>query len=453
MNYKFPPHFLWGHATSSYQIEGAHDVDGRRPSIWDTFCDTPGKIEDKSHGQIACDHYNRWTEDLDLIKSLNAQAYRFSIAWPRVIPSGTGPVNSKGLGFYDQLVDGLLDRGIEPCVTLYHWDLPQILQDQGGWVERNIVEAFNEYTHAVSQKLGDRVKLWITHNEPWCASVLGYENGEHAPGHKDVLLAMRAAHHLLLSHGTATEIIRSNVANAHVGITVNLCPAYSASQSEADKKATQFFDGTFNRWFMDPLYKGTYPQDVIEERFRLGQLKEPALDYVHEGDLEKIKTPTDFIGINYYSRAIIRDNNISEEENEPRELFDPPKEELTEMGWEVYPPGLYDLMMRVHHDYAPKAIYITENGAAFKDSVNEDGQIEDTKRIKYFQDHLSELHKAIVDKVPIQGYFAWSFMDNFEWAFGYTKRFGIVRVDYDTQKRTVKNSGKWLKTVYDQNGF
>ena len=389
----------------------------------------------------------------DLIKSLNAQAYRFSIAWPRVIPDGVGVVNKDGLQFYDRLVDGLLERGIQPCVTLYHWDLPQVLEDRGGWPARDIVHAFDAYTEAVTQKLGDRVKLWITHNEPWCASVLGYENGEHAPGIKDVKKAMRAAHHLLLSHGTATQIIRANVPEARVGITLNLCPAYSASPSEADKKATHFFDGTFNRWFLDPLYKGTYPQDVIEERFRLGQIDAPELDYVQNGDLDTIKTPTDFLGINYYSRAIIRDHTIPESENEPRTLFDAPKEELTEMGWEVYPTGLYDLMSRVNRDYGPQSIYITENGAAFHDVPEDDGQINDTKRLAYFKDHLTELHRAIEDGIPIDGYFAWSFMDNFEWAFGYTKRFGIVRVNYETQQRTVKQSGHWLKAVYNDNGF
>lgn len=453
MKHEFPANFIWGHATSSFQIEGAHDVEGRKPSIWDTFCATEGKIEDQSHGQIACDHFNRWESDLDLIQSLNSQSYRFSVAWPRVVPNGTGAANQKGLDFYDRLVDGLLDRGIEPCVTLYHWDLPQILQDNGGWPDRSIVNAFNNYTEHVSQTLGDRVKMWITHNEPWCASVLGYENGEHAPGIKDVQQAMRAAHHLLLSHGTATEIIRANVPNAQVGITVNLCPAYSASPSEADQKATQFFDGTFNRWFMDPLYKGSYPQDVIEERHRLGQIPEPQLDYVHPGDLKTIATPTDFIGINYYSRAIIRDTSLEEKENEPRTLFDPPIEELTDMGWEVYPPGIYDLMLRVHQDYEPKSIYITENGAAFPDAFNDKGKINDVRRIDYFKTHLTQLHRAISKGVPLDGYFAWSFMDNFEWAYGYTKRFGIVRVDYDTQRRTVKESGQWLKGVYHQNGF
>ena len=453
MKHEFPTDFLWGHATSSYQIEGAHDLDGRQPSIWDRFCETDGKIEDKSDGRIACDHYHRWASDLDVIKNLNAQAYRFSVAWPRVVPTGTGALNAEGLAFYDRLVDGLLERGIEPCVTLYHWDLPQILQERGGWPERFIVDAFNDYTEHVVKGLGDRVNMWITHNEPWCASVLGYENGEHAPGIKDVYQAMKAAHHLLLSHGTATEIIRGHVPHAKVGITLNLCPAYSASPSTADEKATRFFDGTFNRWFMDPLYKGSYPQDVIEERHRLGQISEPALDYVLDGDLQTIATPTDFLGINYYSRAIIRDHAIAESENEARTLHDPPKEELTDMGWEVYPEGLYDLMVRVHQDYAPASVYITENGASFPDQIDTDGAIRDAHRQQYFESHLAQLHRAIASGVPLDGYFAWSLMDNFEWAFGYTKRFGVVRVDYDTQKRTIKNSGKWLRDVYANNGF
>ena len=395
----------------------------------------------------------RWAEDLDLIQSLNAKAYRFSVAWPRVLPQGRGAVNEKGLDFYDRLVDGLVERGVEPCVTLYHWDLPQCLEDEGGWPSRGIVDAFNEYTQVVSKRLGDRVKMWITHNEPWCASVLGYENGEHAPGHKDVYLAMKAAHHLLLSHGTATEIIRANVPQAKVGITLNLCPAYPASSSEADRKANAFFDGTFNRWFLDPLYKASYPEDVIQERFRLKQIPEPRLDYVQAGDLEQIAVPTDFLGINYYSRAIIRSNEIPESDNVPREIHEPPDEERTEMGWEVYPEGIHDLMVRVHRDYSPPSIYITENGAAFPDQVDGRGEVTDEKRVSYFKTHLAQLHRSIKAGVPLDGYFAWSFMDNFEWAFGYTKRFGIVRVDYDTQLRTVKKSGHWLKEVFRSNGF
>lgn len=439
---KFSKDFLWGAATSAFQIEGATKEDGRAPSIWDKFCAEPGRIADRSDGTIACDHYHRWREDLDLMKELRLQAYRFSIAWPRVIPNGKGAMNEAGLQFYDRLIDGLLQRGIEPWVTLYHWDLPLALEEKGGWLNRDTAALFADYSAAMVDRYGDRVKNWITHNEPWCVAHLGYRTGEHAPGMKDSKKAYIAAHHVLLSHGLASQAMRAKRSDLSVGITLNLCPAYPASDSIADRKATEAFDGDFNRWYLDPVFKGSYPADVLPK----AEADCGDLSFIQRGDLETIKQPMDFFGINYYSRAVIRGDEKAPEQK-PQTLF--ASKEVTDMGWEVASQGLHDLLLRVQRDYDPKAVYITENGAAYPDAPGKDGHIRDTRRTAYVAEHLKAMHKAIEGGSKLKGYFLWSLFDNFEWAFGYEKRFGMVWVDYETQKRTPKDSALWYRNVIE----
>ncbi|KAA3643528.1 MAG: beta-glucosidase [Chloroflexi bacterium] len=440
----FPKDFLWGAATASYQIEGAWNEDGKGESIWDRFSHTPGKVDNGDTGDVACDHYHRWQEDIVLMKDISLQAYRFSISWPRVLPSGHGEINQKGIDFYSQLVDALLEAGIEPYVTLYHWDLPQVLQDEGGWPARNVVEPFCQYTQAVSKALGDRVNNWITFNEPFVSAFIGYEEGRHAPGHTDLHEALAASHHLLLSHGQAVPIIRNNSPDAQVGITLNLHPAMAASDSEADKATEAFDDGRINRWFLDPIAGRGYPQDMVD-------IYGDGMGFVQAGDLDQIAAPIDFLGMNYYMRQISRSTDIPEEENAPRKIYR--RDETTEMGWEVYPEGIYDMLLRLGSDYDFLAIYITENGAAFPDKVNYDGQVEDPQRLSYIKCHLAMVLKAIQEGVPVQGYFAWSLLDNFEWAYGYAKRFGLIYVDYETQQRILKTSAKWYGQVIRANGI
>jgi beta-glucosidase len=445
--YRFPEGFVWGAATSAQQIEGAVAEDGRSESIWDRFCKAPGNISDGSDASVACDHYHRWREDIGLMRDLGIGAYRFSVAWPRIVPGGTGPVNEAGLDFYDALVDELLESGIRPFVTLYHWDLPQVLQDSGGWSSRGIVDAFVRYAEAVCGRLGDRVSDWITHNEPWCIAVLGHEEGEHAPGHRDPAETLRVAHHVLLSHGKATETIRALVPGARVGIVLNLVTVEAASGAEADGEAARRFDGAFNRWFLDPVFRGRYPDDAVADRLRLGHLDGPRLPFVGEGDLGTISTPLDFFGLNYYSRFVVR----AGEDGEPEEVPPVPEKGITEMGWEIHPEGLFGTLARLRDEYAPKEIYITENGAAFPDTVGPDGRIRDWRRIEYLRDHLTAAGRAIAAGVPLKGYFVWSLLDNFEWAHGYTKRFGIHRVDYDSQRRLAKDSAFWYRDAVAAN--
>ncbi len=428
----FPPGFRWGVATASYQIEGAVAEDGRKPSIWDTFAATPGKVKNGESGAVACDHYHRWEGDLDLMQRLGVQAYRFSVAWPRVIPEGTGAVNERGLDFYDRLVDGLLARGIEPFATLYHWDLPQPLQDAGGWPWRGIVEPFVAYADAVTRRLGDRVRAYATLNEPWCSAIMGYDFGEHAPGLHDRALALQASHHLLLAHGEALPVMRANAPAAQHGIVLNLNPGYPASDSAADAEAARRFDGFFNRWFLDPVLLGRYPEDLWTG------YGDAAPD-VHDGDLEAISRPLDFLGVNYYNRTILA---ADPGELGVRPADGPADAEYTEMGWEVFPQGLTELLLRIHRDYPLPPVYITENGAAYRDEVV-DGVVDDPQRVRYLDGHLRALHAAIAQGVDVRGYFAWSLLDNFEWAHGYGKRFGLVHVDYATQARIPKTSATW----------
>jgi len=438
---RFPETFKWGTATSAQQIEGGRHAEGRADSIWDSFAGSPGKIEDGSHPYLACDHFNRWPEDIELMQWLGCNAYRFSTSWSRIMPDGR-TANSLGLDFYDKLVDGLLAAGIEPFLTLNHWDIPQALQDRGGWPERDTAQAFVDYASAVSARLGDRVKQWCTHNEPWCIATLGYEEGHHAPGLKNPLLALPAAHHLMLSHGQAAEAIRSNADDPQVGIVLVHSPAYPATDSEADHDAARWFDGFFNRWYLDPLFKGAYPTDAVDDRVARGQL-DGDMPFVRDGDLEVISTHMDYLGVNFYSRVILKMG----EDGKPTAVPGAPKEELTEMGWEVFPEGLTRTLVRIHEDYGPPVMYITENGAAFPDPPAQNGRIADTRRRDYLRDHLAAAQAAIAAGVPLQGYFAWSLLDNFEWGHGYTKRFGLFKVDFQTLERTAKDSAHYYRDV------
>lgn len=443
---EFPPNFLWGAATAAYQIEGAWNEGGKGESIWDRFSHTPGRIIDGSNGDVACDHYHRWPEDVALMKDLGLGAYRFSIAWPRVLPEGRGRVNQVGLDFYSRLVDGLLEAGITPFVTLYHWDLPQALQDAGGWPNRETVEAFVEYAGVVSTALGDRVRNWITHNEPWCISILSHQIGEHAPGWRDPYAALRAAHHVLLSHGRAVPVIRANSPNAEVGITLNFEWIDAACASEADARAAREADGRFNRWFLDPIYGRHYPADVVAG---YEPILPNGLDFVQPGDLEQMAVPIDFLGVNYYTRRVARDENAAD--NLPQEIF--ANRPRTEMDWEEYPEGLYKLLNRLHFEYGPRKLYITENGVSYSDGPDANGRIADIRRLNYLRDHFAAAHAAIGNGVPLAGYFVWSLMDNFEWARGYLQRFGIIWVDYETQQRLPKDSALWYRRVSADNGF
>ena len=440
----FPQDFAWGAATASYQIEGAWNEDGRGESIWDRFSHTPGKVQDGDTGDVACDHYHRWESDLQLVKDMGLGVYRFSIAWPRVLPEGCGRVNEAGLDFYNRIVDRLLEYNIEPYVTLYHWDLPQALQDLGGWPARLSADAFVEFADVVTRSLGDRVKNWITINEPWVSAFVGYRDGRHAPGHTDVGEALAAAHHLLLAHGLAVPVIRRNSPNANVGIVLNLTPQVPASPSVADRDAANWVDGYINRFFLDPLVGRGYPQDIVDG---FGD----AMAFILPGDMQTISVPIDFIGVNYYTRNIVRSEKIAENENAPRTVFR--VGENTEMDWEVYPEGLYKILGRLYFDYDFPAIHITENGAAFVDHVGEDGEVDDPSRVSYYEQHLEQVHRAIEAGVPVKGYFAWSLMDNFEWGFGYSKRFGMIHIDYQTQKRTLKSSAKWYRKAAQRNAI
>lgn len=438
----FPPDFAWGAATASYQIEGAWDEDGKGESIWDRFAHTPGKIANGDTGDVACDHYHRWPEDVALMKELGLNAYRFSISWPRILPSGRGAVNPAGLDFYGRLVDALLEAGITPFVTLYHWDLPQTLQDQGGWPARLCAEAFVEYADVVSRHLGDRVKHWATLNEPMVSALAGHLHGEHAPGHTDLDEALAAAHHLLLGHGWALPVIHRNSPQASAGIVLDPIPTVPASPSAADRAAAWRTDGVINRWYLDPLAARGYPADVVQHFGR-------AMDFVQGGDMEAIATPVDFLGINYYNRIIARSEEITEAENAPCTVIPNPGQ--TEMGWEVYPEGLYEILGRIHFDYNFPVLYITENGAAYADQVGPDGQVDDPLRVAYYRQHLTQAARAIAAGVPLRGYFTWSLLDNFEWSRGYDKRFGLIYVDHAMQQRIVKGSARWYARVIAAN--
>ncbi|MEU4025801.1 GH1 family beta-glucosidase [Streptomyces anulatus] len=427
-----PADFTWGVATAAYQIEGAVAEDGRSPSIWDTFSHTPGTIDGGDTGDVACDHYHRVPEDIGLIKQLGADAYRFSVAWPRVVPGGDGPVNKAGLDFYDRLVDGLLEAGVTPFATLYHWDLPQALQDRGGWTVRETSEHFAAYASHVVERLGDRVKDWATLNEPLCSAWIGHLEGRMAPGLTDLTAAVRASYHLHLGHGLAVRAIRAASSDARVGIVNNLSPIEPASTGEADLAAARRADGHINRWWLDPILGRGYPQDMVEEY----GVELP----VRPGDLETIAAPLDWLGLNYYFRQIVTadpDGTAPHAQQVPV-----PGARLTHMDWEVHAEGLEQLLLRLTGEYGVQRIYVTENGSAYEDVVAADGSVHDPERVRYLEEHLAACARAVAKGAPLAGYFAWSLMDNFEWAYGYDKRFGLVHVDYATQRRTVKSSGR-----------
>ena len=447
----FPDGFLWGVATSAYQIEGATGEGGRGESIWDRFASIPGAISDGSDGSIACDHYHRWREDLQLMRHLGVKAYRFSIAWPRVMPHGRGAINAAGLDFYDSLVDGLLEAGIRPFVTLNHWDLPQRLQDGGGWAARRTADAFVAYAEAVSMRLGDRVRDWTTHNEPWCVATLGHEQGVHAPGRRDPVEALRAAHHLLLSHGWAVPVLRRNSPGARVGIALNPVPAYPASPSDADRDAARRFDGAANRWYLDPIFRGSYPRDAVEDLAQEGLLPGGSMPWVEDGDMKSIAASLDFLGINYYSSAVLRSDRIPEADNAPRSVPEAPPAERTDMGWEVFPQGLHDLLVRIQRAYRPPSVHVTECGAAYDTAPGPGRRVKDARRQEFLREHLLAAHRAIADGVPLAGFFLWTLVDNFEWAHGFTQRFGVVWLDRVTQERTLKDSALWYRDVIAAN--
>lgn len=443
----FPEGFTWGVATSAYQIEGAVNEDGRGPSIWDRFSHTPGATRDGHTGDVACDHYHRYQEDVALMGGLGLKAYRFSIAWPRILPGGRGAVNQAGLDFYRRLVDALLARGITPYATLYHWDLPLALEEAGGWPSRDTAYAFAEYAGIVAAALGDTVRHWITINEPWCVSMLGYQMGEHAPGRRDMPAALVAAHHTLLAHGLGVQAIRAAAPDAEVSIALNFEAVVPLSDSPVDRVAARFRDGYFNRWFLDPVCGHGYPGDMIADYSAAGFLPR-GMHFVRPGDLAAIATPTDFFALNYYTRVVVA-GDFAPWEHHLVALERP----RTAMGWEIYPEGLYKLLLRLYAHYNLPRILISENGVSYLDPVDAGGRVRDDQRIAFIRAHLEVCHRAIQAGVPLIGYFYWSLLDNFEWAQGYHQRFGLVHVDYATQQRLPRDSFAWYREVIAANGF
>jgi len=454
MTMQFPEDFLWGTATASYQVEGAVEEDGRGASIWDTFSHAPGKVYRGDTGDVACDQYHRLEEDLDLMAELGLKAYRFSVAWPRIQPEGSGPANQKGLDFYRRMVDGLRERSIEPMLTLYHWDLPQALEDRGGWTSRETSERYAEYAGILYEALSDSVPYWITLNEPWVASWMGHAYGIHAPGKMDSADALAAAHHLLLGHGLALERLRSAGADNQIGVTLNLHPAHPARDREPDVEAARRVDGQANRLYLDPLFRGEYPEDIVSYYRERGVDGPP----VEDGDMEIISSPVDFLGVNYYFRHHVRDAPDEVLSKTPfsdlaaRPII-PHLAEKTAMGWPVEPDGLTEMLVRLKDEYTEIPIYVTENGRAVHDYVDPEGNVKDEERISYLDSHFRAVNAAMERGVDLRGYMVWSFLDNFEWAEGYSKRFGIVYVDYPTQRRIPKASARWYKEVIERNGL
>ncbi|NII68845.1 glycoside hydrolase family 1 protein [Microbacterium ulmi] len=454
----FPPGFTFGSATAAYQVEGAAAQEGRLPSIWDTFSRTPGKVWNGDTGDVACDHYHRWESDLDLMQELGLDAYRFSIAWPRVVPTGRGAVNQAGLDFYSRLVDGLLARGIEPVATLYHWDLPQPLEDAGGWPARATTDAFEEYAAIVGAALGDRVHTWTTLNEPWCSAYLGYGQGGHAPGRHEPAAALAAVHHLNLAHGRALRALRATSTGApEYSVTLNFHVLRGAGDAAAD--AMRRIDALANRAFTGPMLKGEYPADLLEDTASVTDWS-----FVQDDDLATIRQPIDVLGVNYYSTATVRpwDGETPMQHNDGHKLvaggtawpgsdgvveFVEQPGPYTAMGWNIAPDGLYELLTGLHDEFPDQPLMITENGAAFDDVVAADGSVSDPERVDYLRRHLTAAHRAIEAGVDLRGYFVWSLLDNFEWGYGYAKRFGIVRVDFDTLERTPKHSALWFRDL------
>ncbi|MPZ27002.1 MAG: beta-glucosidase [Micromonosporaceae bacterium] len=453
----FPTGFRWGGSTAAYQIEGAATEDGRGRSIWDVFARIPGAIAGGDTGDVACDHYHRFRDDVALMAGLGLTAYRFSVAWPRVQPSGKGPassVNQAGLDFYRRLVDELLGHGIEPWVTLYHWDLPQPLEDAGGWPVRDTAARFAEYAALVHGALGDRVDRWITANEPWCSAFLGYGSGVHAPGRRDGAAAVAAAHHLLLGHGLAVQALQAARPDVEVGLAPNLYAVSPATGTDADTDAARRIDGLANRIILDPVLRGRYPEDVLAD---LTAAEVSDLGHLREGDLATIANPGTFLAVNYYSRYVVAAGTgrqlPSAWPGSEQVRFVGRGWPVTAMGWEIDAPGLAETLVRLHREYPPLPLFVSENGAAFEDTVDAGGEVQDPDRIAYLAAHLRACHDAIAAGAPLAGYFVWSLLDNFEWAEGFSKRFGIVHVDYPTQRRTPKASAAWYARVIGRNGL
>ena len=432
----FPSDFLWGVATAAYQIEGAVNEDGRGPSIWDNFSHRPGKIAGGDTGDVACDHYHLFPADIASMKSLGINAYRASVSWSRIFPQGTGKPNLAGLDFYQRLVDGLLEASIKPTLTLFHWDLPSRLQELGGWANRDLVWYFRDYADFLFEKLGDRVQQWITINEPAVHTILGHIYAEHAPGISDWKVGLQTAHHLLLSHGYAVKSYRQHNYPGQIGITLNLTHYESASVETPDTDATARLDGLWNRWYLEPLFTAHYPAD-LEQLFGQKDLN-PS---IQDEDLNIIATPLDFLGVNYYFREFIKADPQVQIIQASRITPPPP---TTAMGWEIYPPGLYKVLNRVKENYADLPLYVTENGAAFTDTLQGD-TVYDEARILFLQDHIQQVAQAVQDGINVKGYFLWSLLDNFEWAYGFQKRFGLIYTDYASQKRFWKQSAYWYQ--------
>lgn len=441
----FPKDFLWGAATAAYQIEGAYNEDGKGESIWDRFCINPGNIRNGDTGKVACDHYHRYEEDTALLKEMGIQSYRFSISWPRIFPEGRGKPNPKGVDYYKRLINKLTENNIKPSITLYHWDLPQKLQDIGGWVNRDVADYFNEYAGYVFEQFKDLNAYWVTHNEPAVSMMSGYWHGSFAPGVKDPSSAIAASHHMLLSHGKAVETFRRLGTTGEIGIVLNIWPNYPGTDREEDIEAAERVNQSSAHWFMDPVLKGIYPQKIwklYNEKLILPQIA--------DGDMKLISQPMDFMGVNYYSANFIK-------QSPGTGFFDadcvPVDFDITDFDWPIYPEGLYDVLVGIHKIRPGIKLFVGENGAAFRDVVQRDGSIEDTQRLDYLARHFEQAHRAIQDGVNLKGYYVWSLMDNFEWAQGYSKRFGMVYVNFRTQERIIKKSGHWLKEVIKNNGL
>lgn len=442
---QFPEGFAWGVATASYQIEGAYDEDGRGETIWDRYCAIPGNVLNGDDGKVACDHYHRYKEDVQLMKSMGIQAYRFSIAWSRILPKGYGEVNEKGIQFYDRLIDELLKAGIEPYITLYHWDLPQALQDIGGWANPKMPEYFLEYAKIVLNAYGSKVKKWITLNEPYCAAFLGNSEGRQAPGLHDFSTAVRVSYHMYVGHGLVVEYFRKHECEGEIGITLNLMGRYPLTDSPKDIEAAKRADGYLNRWFAEPIIFGKYPQDMID----LYKSKGIVLPEFQEEDLRRISQKLDFIGLNYYNDFYVK----ADDHAWPLgfKIENPPFIPVNDRNWPVTEDGFLAMLLRMKEEYGIEKIYITENGTSFPDVVSMEGKVEDGGRKDYLHRHLTKLWEAIQKGVNVKGYFQWSLYDNFEWAFGYSSRFGIVYVDFHTQERIVKESGHWYSQVIKEN--
>ncbi|GAB3571185.1 GH1 family beta-glucosidase [Amycolatopsis endophytica] len=455
---RFPEGFFWGTATASYQIEGAATEDGRGPSIWDTFSHTPGRIADGSNGDVACDHYHRYAEDVKLIADLGSTHYRFSFAWPRLQPRGEGQLHPAGVAFYDRLIDSLLDAGVQPWVTLYHWDLPQVLEDRGGWPERDTADRFADYAVRVHERFRDRVRFWTTLNEPYCSAFIGYAEGRHAPGRTEPEAALRAAHHLMLGHGKAVRAMREQGPDGQFGVTLNLYPVDAATDDPADLDAARRVDALQNRIFLDPILRGHYPTDLLDDVSVVTDAS-----YVRDGDEATIAAPLDVLGVNYYTRHVVRAGSgprVPGPDGKPSAFVASADVEkvsrglpTTEMGWEIDPRGLRDVLVRLHQEYDPIPLFVTENGIACADAPGADGAVADPERVAYLDSHFRAAHSLIEQGVDLRGYFVWTLTDNFEWAWGFSRRFGLIYVDYETQQRIPKDSARYFAEVARTNSL